>query len=51
VSIGHGRRIASGDEDGRAVVALFIPAGWFHWLLGEGDWHVIFGGSFFPCLR
>jgi|MDSY01.1.fsa_nt_gb hypothetical protein len=43
-------------------VSLFTPAGWFHWLLGDGssdcsdledkatgdDWHVIFGGSFFP---
>jgi len=39
------------EEAEGAVLALFIPAGWFHWLLGEGDWHCIFGGSFFPTAQ
>jgi len=45
-------------------LALFTPAGWFHWLLGDvsaasdlpeksedDDWHVVFGGSFFASSR
>ena len=38
--------------------AAHLPAGWLHWLVGDGDgdaapaaphgWHVLFGGSFFP---
>ena len=50
----HKSRASGGDypcldmHDDGAVLALYIPAGWFHWLLGDSDWHVIFGGSFFP---
>jgi hypothetical protein len=36
--------------DGEGL-ALYTPAGWFHWLAGdsgERGWHCVFGGSFFP---
>lgn len=49
---------------GADPLAFFTPAGWFHWLVGDtchapdcapdgcapgcSDWHVAFGGSFFP---
>jgi hypothetical protein len=25
-----------------------MPSGWYHWLVGLSDWHVVYGGSFYP---
>ena len=36
------------DGDGGDAVCLFIPAGWWHWILSDADWHVAWSGSFFP---
>lgn len=49
-------RADADDENGDEVegLALFTPAGWFHWLVGDApanshdDWHVVFGGSYPP---
>ena len=30
------------------AVCVFIPAGWWHWLLSDSEWHVAWSGSFFP---
>jgi hypothetical protein len=30
------------------ATALYMPAGWYHWLVGLSDWHVVYGGSFYP---
>ena len=51
---------AVSEADGRSL-ALFLPAGWLHWLVGDGrgvegddgggsahGWHALYGGSFFP---
>ena len=35
------------DED-EAAMALFLPAGWWHWLVGDSPWHVAWSGSIFP---
>jgi hypothetical protein len=32
---------------GRGQITLFVPKGWFHWLLGQSPWAVIFGSSAF----
>ena len=29
------------------VLTLFIPGGWWHWLIGASPWHVAWGGSFY----
>ena len=43
---------ASGDsdesEDDPDPVTIFLPAGWWHWLSGDSDFHVAWSGSFFP---
>jgi hypothetical protein len=31
-----------------SATGLFLPAGWWHWLVGLTPWHVVFGGSFYP---
>jgi hypothetical protein len=31
-----------------SATALFMPSGWYHWLVGLTDWHVVYGGSFYP---
>ena len=36
------------DEDDDAL-CLFMPAGWWHWLLADSKWHVAWSGSFFPA--
>ena len=54
------RMRAVSEADGRSL-ALFLPAGWLHWLVGDGrgddgddggggahGWHALYGGSFFP---
>jgi hypothetical protein len=32
----------------RLTTCLFIPSGWWHWLLNDSEWHVAWSGSFFP---
>ena len=34
-----------GIEDATCV---FLPAGWWHWILSDSDWHAAWSGSFFP---
>lgn len=34
-----------------SATALFMPAGWYHWLVGLTDWHVVYGGSFYPEMQ
>ena len=29
-------------------MCVFIPAGWWHWILSDTEWHVAWSGSFFP---
>ena len=29
------------------LITLFIPGGWWHWLVGGSQWHVAWGGSFY----
>ena len=36
-----------GEEE--AALCLFIPSGWWHWLLADAAWHVAWSGSFFPA--
>ena len=36
------------EEDDTIPVALFIPSGWWHWLVGDSEWHVAWSGSIFP---
>lgn len=31
-----------------SATALYMPAGWYHWLVGLTDWHIVYGGSFYP---
>ena len=31
-----------------AAMCLFLPAGWWHWLESDAEWHVAWSGSFFP---
>jgi hypothetical protein len=31
-----------------AAAAAAAAAGWYHWLVGLTDWHVVYGGSFYP---
>ncbi|KAL1523709.1 hypothetical protein AB1Y20_018639 [Prymnesium parvum] len=37
------------DDEEEVAVCLFMPAGWWHWLLAESTWHVAWSGSFFPA--
>ena len=37
----------SSVSSGRGQITLFVPKGWFHWLLGQSEWAVIFGSSAF----
>ena len=39
------------DEEEPTPMALFIPAGWYHWLVGDSQWHVAWSGSIFPGSR
>jgi hypothetical protein len=39
---------AAAGNSGFSATALYLPAGWWHWLVGLTDWHVVYGGSFFP---
>ena len=36
------------EDDDPDPVALFNPAGWYHWLVGDSEFHVAWSGSFFP---
>tara|TARA_B110001452_G_scaffold221880_1_gene194555 strand:- start:1383 stop:2627 length:1245 start_codon:yes stop_codon:yes gene_type:complete len=36
------------DDDDDEALCLFMPAGWWHWLLADSKWHVAWSGSFFP---
>lgn len=36
------------EDDDEPTVCLFIPAGWWHWILADSEWHVAWSGSFFP---
>lgn len=38
----------SRDFDNFSATALYMPAGWHHWLVGLTDWHIVYGGSFYP---
>ena len=42
---GEGDEIDCGGEH----VYLFIPPGWYHWLLADSAWHVAWSGSYFPA--
>ena len=46
----HGGSSRSRDKYGQPfdATALYLPAGWYHWLVGLSDWHVVYGGSFYP---
>lgn len=44
-----GSSSGSGNDAGDfSATALFMPSGWYHWLVGLTDWHVVYGGSFYP---
>lgn len=34
--------------DGQGAMCLFLPAGWWHWLQADSEWHVAWSASFFP---
>ena len=38
------------DAEGQAedAMCLFLPAGWWHWLVADCEWHVAWSASFFP---
>ena len=36
------------EEEEPTPMALFIPSGWWHWLVGDSPWHVAWSGSIFP---
>jgi hypothetical protein len=42
---------AAGGSPGAArefsATALMMPTGWYHWVVGLTDWHVVYGGSFY----
>lgn len=40
--------VDSSNSNGFSATALYMPAGWYHWLVGLTDWHVVYGGSFYP---
>lgn len=40
--------LGAGPEDDEGAMCLFLPAGWFHWLSADSDWHVAWSASFFP---
>jgi hypothetical protein len=37
-----------GGGGGFSATALYMPAGTWHWVVGLTDWHVVFGGSYYP---
>lgn len=42
---------SSGSSSGSGVfdaTALVMPPGWWHWVVGLTDWHVVYGGSLYP---
>ena len=39
----------SGEEEEEENMALFLPSGWWHWLVGDAPWHVAWSGSIFPA--
>ncbi len=39
---------APSEPDGGGSLCLFLPAGWWHWLVGDCAWHVAWSASFFP---
>jgi hypothetical protein len=50
-SSGHGSSSSGsngGSSGGFSATALYMPSGWYHWLVGLTDWHVVYGGSFYP---
>lgn len=38
----------SEEDDHLVPMAVFLPAGWYHWLVGDAPWHVAWSGSIFP---
>ena len=36
------------DDDDDEALCLFMPAGWWHWLLADSKWHVAWSCPFFP---
>lgn len=40
--------VSGGSFSGSAATTLYMPAGWFHYVVGLTEWHVVFGGSFYP---
>lgn len=38
----------AGSSDDFSATALYMPSGWYHHLVGLTDWHVVYGGSFYP---
>lgn len=45
---GQGEYGNSSSTAGFSATALYMPSGWYHWLVGLTDWHVVYGGSFYP---
>jgi hypothetical protein len=43
----HGARSLDPHEE-QPAVCLFLPAGWWHWLVADADFHVAWSASFFP---
>ncbi len=39
---------SAGAQREFSATALFMPRGWWHWVVGLTDWHVVYGGSFYP---
>jgi len=31
-----------------SATALYMPTGWWHWVVGLTEWHVVYGGSHYP---
>ena len=45
---GEGGEEEGDEEESDQVLCLFMPAGWWHWLVADSEWHVAWSGSFFP---
>ncbi|WIA12812.1 hypothetical protein OEZ85_006442 [Tetradesmus obliquus] len=41
-------QLVEGSTNGFSGTGLYMPTGWHHWLVGLTDWHVVYGGSFYP---